>query len=98
MKDIRNICLIKINVCRRILIYLVVAGMLSDCLPSQRLLMKYQLDGPFINLIREMRRGNLANYFRELSIYSAWHTNYGNLLLLHQRGMAIVYRYLFRRV
>ncbi|KAI9594152.1 hypothetical protein BDF19DRAFT_446105 [Syncephalis fuscata] len=83
---------------RRILIYLMVAAMLTDRLPSPTLLVKYQLDAPFINLIREMRRGNLAGYFRELATYSAWHTNYGNLMLLHQRGMVMVYRYLFRRV
>ncbi|RKP05436.1 hypothetical protein THASP1DRAFT_32728 [Thamnocephalis sphaerospora] len=83
---------------RRILIFLTIASIMTDSAPTMALLQKYQLEAQFGGLIREQRRGHLAGYFCELSAYSSWHAHLGTLLLLHQYGMRMVYRNLFRRV
>lgn len=83
---------------RRILIYFTVACILTDQTPGPAILRKYQLYEQFSGLLLALRRGHLASYCQELSRSSRWHARFGNLILLQQRGIWMVYRRLFRRM
>ena len=83
---------------KRILTYLIVARFIRGKLPSEALLVKYQLDGHFSALFRFFRSGNMSGYFQEVERQKEFLLKHGFYLILLHRSQLLLYRNLFSKM
>ncbi|KAF7730442.1 hypothetical protein EC973_002249 [Apophysomyces ossiformis] len=83
---------------RCILKYLIPCRILRGHFPNATLLNKYQLSGPFSELIRQMKLGNLHGYLAHIDKYFQFFYQSYTYVMLRERGTVLLWRSLLRRI
>lgn len=79
-----------------ILVYLIPVNMLRGCMPSETLLVKYDLK-PFAELVKAVKQGNIYNFNRSLVEFEDFFIENGVYLFLEKLRMT-TYRNLFKTI
>ncbi|KAI9487069.1 MAG: hypothetical protein EXX96DRAFT_627751 [Benjaminiella poitrasii] len=83
---------------RLILHYLIPTRIILGYFPTTQLLEKYQLVGPYLNLIQLIRSGNIHGYLQHIKKYFKYFYHHLTLLLLRERGTVLVWRCLIKNL
>ncbi|KAI7900741.1 uncharacterized protein BX663DRAFT_544623 [Cokeromyces recurvatus] len=83
---------------RLILHYLIPTRIILGYFPSVQLLEKYQLVGPYSNLIKMIRSGYIYGFLQHLKKYFHYFYHHLTFLLLRERGVVLVWRCLIKNL
>jgi hypothetical protein len=83
---------------RLILHYLIPTRIILGYFPNIKLLEKYQLTAPYVNLLKTLKSGDIRGYLAHIENYFDYFFKNLTYLLLKERGVVLVWRCLIKNM